>query len=86
MKRPVTIQSLADRLREVDRVIFETSMTGCELIRNRASIKDVDVQTGFLRHLYGRRDMILFEAKKGGFGENDLYEHLEALAKKAQEE
>ena len=81
MRQPVTIQSLSDRLREVDRVIFETSMTGCELIRNRASIKDVDVQTEFLRHLYGRRDMILFEAKKGGFAENDLYEHLEASAK-----
>lgn len=81
MRQPVTIQSLSDRLREVDRVIFETSMTGCELIRNRASIKDVDVQTEFLRHLYGRRDMILFEAKKGGFGESDLYEHLEASAK-----
>jgi len=72
------IQSIEDRLREVDRVIMNTSEHGCTLIRNGAPLSDIEAQTEFLRHLYHRRDTILNELKRAGVSVQAAYEHIKA--------
>ena len=72
----MTVQSIEERLHEVDRVIIETCSRGCELIRLGAPVAEIDAQTDFLRHLYQRRDLILHEAKKAGITEAAAYSHL----------
>lgn len=70
------IQSVEERLHEVDRVILETSQQGCALLKRGAPVSEVDRITEFLRSLYSRRDVILFELKKHGVSEKEAYAHL----------
>lgn len=74
--RPVKIQSIEDRLAEVDRVIMNTSQAGCDLIRRGAPVSEIDAQTGFLNTLFKRREVILHELAKAGISERDAYKHL----------
>lgn len=74
MKAP--IQSIEERLLEVDKVICTTSQTGGELIRLGAPVSEIDGITEFLRHLFQRRDTILWELKKAGVTERQAYAHL----------
>lgn len=73
-----TIQSVEERLAEVDRVILSTSQQGCELLRLGAPVSEVDTITEFLRTLYRRRDTILFELNRRGISEKMAYEHIQA--------
>lgn len=73
-----TIQSVEERLAEVDRVILNTSQQGCELLRIGAPVSEVDTITEFLRSLYRRRDTILFELNRRGISEKMAYEHIRA--------
>lgn len=73
-----TIQSVEERLAEVDRVILNTSQQGCELLRLGAPVSEVDTITEFLRTLYRRRDTILFELNRRGISEKLAYEHIQA--------
>ena len=75
MKKP-RVQTVEERLIEVDRVILETSQRGCELLKLGAPVSEVDVITEFLRSLYRRRDVILGELKKAGVTEKQAYEHI----------
>lgn len=74
-----TIQSVEERLMEVDRVIMETSKQGCELIKLGAPVSEVDTITEFLRSLYRRRDIILIELGKLGVTERQAYGHLHRI-------
>ena len=74
-KKP-SIQSIEERLMDVDRVILNTSQQGCELLRNGAPVSEVDVITDFLRSLYRRRDIILIELQKQGVTEKQAYDHI----------
>lgn len=76
MKRKVDIQSVEQRLAEVDRLILNVSEEGCAKIRRGAPVSEIDVDVNFLRTLYRRRDMILHELKKAGISENEAYAHL----------
>lgn len=76
MKRKVDIQSVEQRLAEVDRLILNVSEEGCAKIRRGAPVSEIDVDVNFLRTLYWRRDMILHELKKAGISENEAYAHL----------
>ena len=78
MRSKPTIQSVEDRLAEVDRVILNTSQQGCELLRLGAPVSEVDTITEFLRTLYRRRDTILFELNRRGISEKMAYEHIRA--------
>lgn len=71
-----SIQSIEERLMEIDRVILETSQQGCELLRLQAPVSEVDVLVDFLRTLYQRRDVILFELRKQCISEKRAYEHI----------
>ena len=73
-----TIQSVEERLAEVDRVILNTSQQGCELLRIGAPVSEVDTITEFLRSLYRRRDTILFELNRHGISKKMAYEHIRA--------
>lgn len=76
MSRKVDIQSVEQRLAEVDRLIMDVSKEGCEKIRRGAPVSEVDVDVNFLRSLYRRRDVILHELKKAGISESEAYAHL----------
>ena len=76
MKHTVKVQTVEERLAEVDTVILNTSQRGCELLRSGAPVSEVDSVTEFLRSLYRRRDIILNELKKKGVSEKQAYEHL----------
>ena len=78
MRSKPTIQSVEDRLAEVDRVSLNTSQQGCELLRLGAPVSEVDTITEFLRTLYRRRDTILFELNRRGISEKMAYEHIRA--------
>lgn len=77
-KGRVKPQELEARLADVDRVILNTSQHGCELIRKGAPTSEIDVDVEFLRHLYRRRNTILFELEKAGITEQAAYSHLKA--------
>lgn len=72
----VPVQSIEERLFEVDKVICSTSQSGGELIRRGAPVSEIDSAVEFLRHLFQRRDAILWELKKAGISERDAYAHL----------
>ena len=72
----VKMQSVEERLAEIDRVILNTSQHGCELIRSGAPVSEIDVITQFMRDLYRRRDGIIMELKKAGITEKDAYAHI----------
>ena len=74
--KKVKVQSVEERLMEIDQVIINTSQRGCELIRSGAPVSEIDVITQFLKDLYRRRDVILMELKKAGITEKEAYEHL----------
>lgn len=76
MSRKVDIQSVEQRLAEVDRLIMNVSGEGCAKIRRGAPASEIDVDVNFLRTLYRRRDVILHELKKAGVSENEAYAHL----------
>ena len=76
MARVIKIQSVEERLAEVDRVILNTAEHGCALLRSGAPISEVDSATEFLRTLYRRRDVILNELKKAGVTKKRAYEDL----------
>lgn len=81
----LNIQSAEERLAEVDRVIMNTSSKGCEMLRNGDPIAAVDSMTEFLRSLYRRRDLILWELKKAGITEAEAYAHLRSRKETANE-
>lgn len=72
----MNIQSIENRLEEVDRVILNTSQKGCEMLRNGDPVSAVDSMTEFLRSQYRRRDLILWELRKAGITESEAYAHL----------
>lgn len=76
MAKKPNIQSVEERLAEIDRVILNTSQRGCELIRSGAPVSEIDVITQFLQDLYRRRDIILIELKKAGVAEKEAYQHI----------
>lgn len=76
MKKVIKVQSVTERLIEIDSVIMNTSQRGCELLRNGAPISEVDSVTDFLRSLYRRREVILTELKKAGMSEKQAYENI----------
>lgn len=76
MKHKPTVQSIEERLMEVDRVILQTSKQGCDLIWIGAPVSEIDRITEFLHSLYRRRDIILIELGKQGVSEKQAYEHI----------
>ncbi len=76
MRRKVEIQSIEQRLLEVDRLIMNVAESGCAKIRCGAPVSEIDVDVEFLRSLYRRRDVIIFELKKAGITEGQAYSHL----------
>lgn len=75
-RRELKIQSLDDRLLEIDKLIIITSSDGCKLIQNSAPTSDIDSLTGFLQELFKRREMILWEMRKAGSTMSESYSRL----------
>lgn len=76
MRKKVEVQSIEQRLLEVDRLIANVAESGCEKIRRCAPVSEIDADVEFLRKLYGRRDTIIWELKKAGITEGQAYSHL----------
>lgn len=63
-KMPKTVQSVNERLAEINRVIINTSHDACELMKRNAPASEIDSITGFMDELFKRREVILWELRK----------------------
>lgn len=67
------IQSIEERLLEIDQVIINTSHDASEMIKRSVLPSEIDSITGFLFELFKRRNMILWELNKAGGNIKDAY-------------
>lgn len=74
--KKINVQSVEQRLKEIDELIMNVSASGCEKIRHGAPVSEIDVDVEFLHKLYDRRDVIIWELKKIGISEKEAYAHL----------
>ena len=72
----MNIQSIENRLEEVDRVILNTSQKGCEMLRNGGPVSAVDSRAELLGSRYRRRDLSRCGLRKAGITESEAYAHL----------
>jgi len=73
MKRPeITREGLKKELLDLNQLILNTSIEGCERIRKRESMSAINSALDFLRNLWRRRDIILHELGKMGVDEKEI--------------